>query len=296
MDYPARSFDWAQARAFLASAEAGSFSGAARRLGLTQPTLGRQVAALEEALGVVLFERTGRSLYLTEAGADLLPHARAMAEAADRVALAAAGHAHDLSGLVRISASDIYAQVLLPAFCARLRQMAPRLRLDIVARNDLSDLQRREADIAIRHVRPSQPDLIARLVREAHAGFYAAPAYLARKGRPESRAALARHEIIGFGPEEELVRYLKEIGITVVPEQIILTSANGPVAWEYVRQGFGLGLMDHAIAARTPGVERVLDAEVSVGFPVWLTTHREVQSSQRLRVVYDALAEFFAGL
>src|SRR5512137_529250 len=112
------SFDWTLARAFLATAEAGSLSAAARLAGQTQPTLGRQVAALERALGIALFERVGRGLALTPSGREVLEHVRAMGEAAGRVALVASGRSQAVAGPIRITASEVYAAHLLPSILA----------------------------------------------------------------------------------------------------------------------------------------------------------------------------------
>src|SRR5690606_38189732 len=149
-------FDWNQVRALLATVEAGSLSAAARQLGLTQPTLGRQVAALEAALGVTLFERVGRKLVLTQAGRELIAPLQTMGEAANRISLIASRQAQAVEGVVRITTSDVYAVHVLPPFLKRVRALAPNLVIDILASNEVEDLLRRRADIAIRHVRPQQ--------------------------------------------------------------------------------------------------------------------------------------------
>ena len=199
MNWNGTSFDWNQARAFLATAEEGSLSAAARALGLTQPTLGRQVAGLEETLGVLLFDRVGRSLVPTEAGLSLLEHVRAMGEAANRVSLAASGRSQAIAGHVCISASDVVAQYMLPPVIGELRRKAPEIEIELVASNTVSDLRRREADIAIRHIRPEEPDLIARLVRETTARLYAATSWLEENGRPKTAGDLAGASFVGFG-------------------------------------------------------------------------------------------------
>ena len=186
MNWAAISFDWNQIRAFWATAEEGSFSAAARALGQTQPTLGRQVAALEEDLGVTLFERAGRSLLPTKAGLDLLEHCREMGAAAQRISLTASGASQAVEGQVRITATDIMCLHVLPPAVAQIRRVAPGIEVDLVAANDIRDLLRREADIAVRHVRPEQADLTARLVQEATARPYAATRYLEARGRPAS--------------------------------------------------------------------------------------------------------------
>lgn len=288
-------FDWNHIRAFLATAEAGSLSAAARQLGQTQPTLSRQVAALEADLGLLLFERVGKSLHLTEAGLELLAHTREMGAAANRIALAATGQAQGIEGTVRLTASDVMSAYVLPDVLRQVRAQAPRLRIDVIAANDIRDLMRREADIAIRHVRPDQPDLIARLVREATGHFYATTAYLDRFGRPEDLTALSRHAFISFGDTRQMIAYLAPLGIHLTEENFRLGSQNGIVAWEYAKQGFGIAPMSTEVGDATAGMERVLPDMEPIRFPIWLTTHRELHTSRRIRLVFDLLAEFLSG-
>ena len=153
--------DWNQLKAFLQTAQTGSLSAAARKLGLTQPTLSRQVAAIEQQMGVTLFERVGKSMVLTPTGLDLLEHARAMGTAAEALGLAASGRSQAVGGVVSVSATDVVATHLLPPILQRLRAQEPGIAVEVIASNALSDLLRREADIAIRHVQPEQPELIA---------------------------------------------------------------------------------------------------------------------------------------
>ncbi len=296
MNWSAVSFDWNQVRAFLATVEEGSLSAAARALGLTQPTLGRQVAALEAALGVMLFERVGRSLQLTASGLDLLDHVRAMGEAASRISLAASGRSQAIEGQVRITASDVFSAHLLPPAIARLRAAAPLIEIDIVAANEIRDLMRREADIAIRHVRPDQPDLIARLVGEETARLYAATAYLDARGRPNGPADLKRHDFVGYGDPMRMLDYLNPLGFGLGRENFRLGSESGVVAWQMVRAGLGMAVMSDAVARGAPEVELVLPDLEPVRFPVWLTAHRELHTSRRIRLVFDLLAEAVADL
>ena len=290
-----RRFDWSHISAFLATAETGSLSAAARKLGLTQPTLSRQVAALEDSLSVLLFERVGKSLRLTEAGNLLLEHARAMGDAADRIAIAATGQSQDIDGTVRITASDVVSAHVLPSVLRRLRETAPKLEIDIVATNDIRDILRREADIAIRHVRPEQPDLIARLVQDSTAHFYASTSYLDRNGRPKTAKDMATHDFISFGDVNMMIAYMKDKGLNLTSSNFKIGSANGLVAWGLAREGFGLSAMSDDVAQATPGMERIDVAGVdAITFPTWLVTHRELHTSRRIRLVFDMLAEFLA--
>lgn len=292
MSWDAVKFDWNQARAFLATAEEGSLSAAARNLGQTQPTLGRQVTALEEDLGIALFERVGRSLELTPAGRDLMGHVQVMRDAAERLSLVADGQSQEMKGRVCITASDLFTLHLLPPFLRQLRDRAPKLELDLVAVNDVRDLQRREADIAMRHVRPEQGELIARLVAEVSGYFYASRSYIARAGRPETLEGLKAHEFVSFGDAERQNAYLRAYGIDLSRENYRIGSANGIVAWEMARQGFGIAPMSDIIGDPDPEMERLLPDMEPIVIPVWLTTHRELHSSRRIRLVFDMLADF----
>lgn len=291
MNWKAISFDWNQVRAFLATVEEGTLSAAARALGLSQPTLGRQIAALEQTLGVALFERAGKKLILTQSGLDLLGHVREMAAAATRISLSAAGHVQDVAGEVRISASDGFATYLLPPVLARLHAQAPDLVVEVIADNRLSDLMRREADIAVRHVRPTEPNLIAKRLKDGTGSLYAAKSWIARHGRPQRAADLAGHSMIGMDSDARMVAELAARGLDVSGMQFPARSANSVVMWEMVRAGIGIGIMADAVARHCPDVERIeLEEFQSVLFPVWLITHRELHTSRRIRVVFDFLA------
>ncbi|SMX43247.1 LysR family transcriptional regulator [Octadecabacter ascidiaceicola] len=294
MDIDPDRLDWAHLRSFLATAETASLSGAARKLGLTQPTLSRQIAALEQNLSVLLFERVGRGLELTDAGRELLAHVREMGNAAQKVALTAAAQRSDISGEVRITASDIYASHFLPKIVSEVRNRAPGLSIEIVATNDISDLMRREADIAIRNVRPEQPDLVARLVRHGRGRFYAATNYLNKRGRPKSLTDLAQHDWVAFGDPDRNVEYMNGLGIPLTREAYKTRSESGIVAWEMARTGLGVCAMDEIIGDQTDGMERVLE-DLKIDFPIWLVTHREVHTSPRIRLVFDILAEAIAA-
>lgn len=280
--------DWNQARAFVATAEEGTLSAAARALGLTQPTLGRQVAALEQALGLTLFTRSGRSLLLTEAGEDVLEELRPMARAAERARLVASGNATSLTGTVTVTATDLFAAEMLPPMIARLGQTAPGLRVHVVASNSMRDLLRQEADIAIRHVEPEHPDLIARKVADYSARLYGARALLRERGRPESLEDLKRLPFVGIGTSG-FVEVFQAVGLPVEQESFVLSTDSGAVGWSWVRRGLGLSLIPDDIAAHAPEVEVVLPDLPPVPFSAWLVTHRAVRTNPRIRLVYDHL-------
>ena len=294
MNWQSVAFDWNQARAFLATAEEGSLSAAARALGQTQPTLGRQVAALEEDLGVTLFERVGRSLALTQAGLELLDHFRAMGDAAGRISLAASGQSQAIEGHVRVTATNIMATYHLPPVLQRIRETAPGIDIEIIASNDVRDLTRREADIAIRHARPEQPDLIAKRVAETTAHFYASAAYLDRHGRPRTAEALSRMDFIGMENPERMLPRLNRLGLSLTRESFKLTSASGTVLLALVKQGLGVSIFTKDLAVAEPALEQVLPELDPIPVPVWLVTHRELHTSRRIRLVFDMLADAIA--
>ena len=295
MNWQAISFDWNQIRAFLATAEEGSLSAAARALRSTQPTVGRQVSALEQDLGVTLFERAGRSLLITSAGRDLLEHVQAMGDAASRISMVASGQSQDVDGVVSITASDLLAAGFLPPVIKRLRKEAPGLIIEIVASNRLENLTRRDADIAIRHVRPDQPDLIARQLADAQAGYYASTEYLETHGRPETLADLSRHTFVGPRDTSQMLAFLSAQGIDIAPEQFKANSDSGVVMWELMRAGLGIIVGPKGLWPHVTEVEQIMIDAPPIPFPVWLATHRELKTSRRIRIVFDALAEAFKG-
>lgn len=291
MNWQAISFDWNQVRAFLATAEEGSLSAAARALGQTQPTLSRQVAALEEDLGVTLFERAGRAMELTEAGRDLLEHVRVMADAATQVSLAASGQSQRVEGKVVITATGAMATYYLPPIIRKIREHAPGITLDIVTSNEVQDLTRREADISIRHARPTQPDLIAKLIGDSAAHLYASEDYLRRLGPIHQLQDLERAEFIGFDRNDELIAEMERHGLSLTPENFTINSRAGTVMRELVANGLGIGFLTRDIEQLEPRVMPILPDEIILPVPVWLVTHRELHTSKRIRIVYDILAE-----
>ena len=291
MDWRSIKFDWNRARAFLVTAEEGSLSAAGRALGMAQPTLGRQVEALEQELGVVLFERFGRGLQLTPAGHDLLHHVRAMGEAASRFSISAYAQNDQITGTVTISASDLYAGILLPPILLELREAEPRISVEIIADNEAADLMRREADIAIRNFRPKEPDLVARQLREANARFYGSKSYVAEHGPFETPADLGHADILAPGSGEEFIAALKAIIPDLTQDNLRLGCSSYMAMWSMAKAGLGLALIDERVGDLDPDTVRVPPDFAPFTFPVWLVAHREILRSRRLRFVFDFLAE-----
>lgn len=291
MNWTSISFDWNQARSFLAVAEEGSLSAAASVLKVTQPTITRQLAALEAELGVTLFERTGRTVSLTQAGLDLLDHVRTMAEGANMMSLAASGKSQAIEGQVRVTASDMTAAYLLPPILDRLHALAPNLQIEIAADNSVRDLLLREADIAVRHLRPEQPNLFARLACEDPMRFYAVSKYQETYGNPELGEGISSHQFVSFGDFERVAGYLKRIGLDLGRKNFRYASNSQLVEWEIARNGHAVAIMTDRIASKFPEFRPVLTEIEPFKLPVWLVAHRELQTSRRIRLVFDVLAE-----
>lgn len=287
------SFDWNLAKTFLAVAESGSLSAGARALGQTQPTVSRQIAALEKALNVTLFERTGRSITLTQFGIDLLDHIRAMSASADRVALAATGQAQAIEGQVRITASEFMSTYVLPKFVRKICAEHPGLDIDIVADNGVRDLARREADIAIRHVRPEQPNLLMRRVQDEVLHFYASQPYIVAYGYPTLKT-MSFHQIISYVDPETMLGYLVPAGMDLTRKNFRFTTSSHTVALEMAREGLGMIVTHDKTAARFPDLSQIKMGMEPFQIPTWLVTHSELKTSGRIRFVFDRLGEVFA--
>lgn len=289
-------FDWNHVRGFLATVEEGSLSAGARVLGVTQPTLSRQISALEQSLGITLFERGHRSSELTAAGLELVEHVRAMYSAATHISLTASGQSQTIKGHVKITCTNNVATYHLPPILKRLRMKAPDIEIELVTSNDVRDLKKREADIAIRHGRPDQPDLIAKLVGETTAYFYASTDYLDNAGRPKSIEDFSAHDFIGFETATQLIPYMKAMGIEVTRDNFKIYSESGTAIIGLLRQGLGIAISSENDVRDIPGLEQVLPESAAIPIPFWLVTHRELHTSRRIRLVYDHLSEELKSL
>jgi DNA-binding transcriptional LysR family regulator len=287
----ASDFDWRLIRSFLAALEQGSLLGAARALRSSQPTLGRHIAELEAQLGVVLFERTGRGLLPTAMALRLAESARAMEAGADQLARSVSGADAGVTGTVRITASQPVACVLLPPILARLRLALPEVQVELVASNQVSNLLRREADIALRMVQPDQSTLVARRIGKVTLGAYAHREYLRRRGTPRQPPDLLAHDLVGADRDEAILRGFAGFGFPVGREAFGFRTDDLMAYWEAVRAGLGVGFVADYMARGDSGVLPLLPMLKIPPLPVWLTVHREIRSSSRIRAVYDFLAQ-----
>lgn len=284
-------FDWTLVRSFLAALEQGSLLGAARQLKSSQPTIGRHIAELESQLGVVLFERTGRGLLPTDMALRLADAARAMETGAHQLARSVSGAEGVVSGAVRITASQPVACFLLPPLLAQMRLALPEVQVDLVASNAVSNLLRREADIAVRMVQPDQATLVAKRLGKVTLSACAHHDYLRRRGVPKQPTDLLSHELIGADRSDDIVKGFAAMGYPVTLEHFAFRTDDLIASWEAVRAGLGVGFMADYLIRTDSAVVPLLPMLKIPPLPVWLTVHREIRTSRRIRSVYDFLAQ-----
>lgn len=281
---------WELYRSFLAVMREGSLSGAARMLGMTQPSLGRHIRELEEALGVPLFARSPQGLSPTDLAHALLPHAQAMASASAALKRAAETRHDAISGVVRIAASDVIGVEVLPPMLAAFREKHPGVVIELSLSNQMENLLRRDADIAIRMSRPTQEALVARSIGKIGLGMYAHKRYVAAHGRPKTLADLATHALIGFDRETAYIRSMRPAGMPYTREHFALRTDNDLAMLAALRAGYGLGICQCGIAHRDPALLRVLADSFELHMDTWLVMHEDLRRSALMRALYDYLA------
>ena len=285
------SFDWALVKSFLAVLDAGSLMGAARRLQAQQPTLSRHIAELEAQLGLSLFERTGRGVLPTAAALAIADAARQMQQGAEQRGRTMLRTRDATTGSVRISTSEVAAVWLLPPLLAALHAAEPGIQIELVASNALSNLLRREADIAVRMVRPVQTSVVARKLGEIAIVAAAHESYLARAGTPRRPQDLLHHSLVGYDRDDSLLRGFAALGQPVAREQFALRTDDQVAYGRLVAAGAGIGFVAAYTMAHWPGVKPVLPMLKIPPLPCWLAVHREIRGSRVVRRVYDFLAE-----
>ena len=280
---------WDHWRSFLAVVDEGSLSGAARVLGLTQPTLGRHIAQMETALRTGLFLRVPSGLIATDVALALVPQARVMAAAAATLRRTASGGAGAASGTVRLAASEMVGAEVLPPLLAAFAEDHPAIAIELVLSNRNEDLLRHDADIAVRMQRPTQAALLARRLGSVPLGLYAHSRYAARRGLPDRLESMADHILIGPESAGSLA------GLTlgdrpVTPALFTYRSDSDLAQLALLRAGLGIGICQDGIAARDPALLPVLPEQVRVTLDAWLVMHEDLRASRRVRLLYDVLA------
>ncbi len=223
---------WETYRSFLAVMTEGSLSAAARKLGLTQPTLGRHIDELEADLGLKLFTRSQTGLIATQAARELVPHAQAMASAAEALVRASSGAGAEERGTVRLTASVFIGGEVLPDILARFREKHPRIAIELILSDQTQDLLRRDADIAVRMVQPKQEALVAKKIGKTTLGLFARRDYLERPRHAAHADEVSQHAVIGFDREDAFLRGLQAMGLALSRDTFALrvgtTTSRGP--------------------------------------------------------------------
>jgi len=285
--------NWDHYRSFLAVVRRGSLSAAARELALTQPTLGRHIAALEAAIGAALFTRSQSGLKPTQTALELVPHAEAMAVSAEALQRAASGEAETARGAVRVTASEIVGVEILPPILTSFRDEHPQIAIELSLSNLSQDLLRRQADIAVRMVKPTQKALIARKIGDVELALFAHRRYLAKHGMPQRLEDILKHAIVGFDADDTAVRDMKRSGLRVTREIFAFRSDSDHAQLAMLRAGFGIGGAHVRIAGRDRNLVRLPFEAFEMNLPIWLVMHEDLRSVRRVRLLYDHLA---AGL
>lgn len=287
--------DWSLVQAFIAVAQEGSLSAAARGLSVSQPTLGRQIKSMEEQLGVILFRRQPKGLNLTIEGEALLPHAIAMAAAASGFATAAAGHDMSVQGTVRITASEFTAMYTLPKILAQFRVSHPDIQIELNPTDESENLLFREADIAVRMYRPTQLEMVAKKIGVLELGFWASTDYLERRGVPQTINDLMQHDLLGYDRSERFIRVANKMGWPLTRNDFAFRCDAQNVHCEMIRNGAGVGVMEVNLAASFGNLVQVMPDFPTPGLEVWLTTHEALRHTPRVAAVWQALEEGLQG-
>lgn len=282
--------DWQLFRAFLAVAREGSLSGAARVLQTTQPTMGRQIAALEAALGVKLFTRSLDGLSPTEAGLLLIPSVETMAAAVETAQRSASGAVEEERGTVRLTASEIVGSEVLPPILADFCALHTGISVELALTNRNEDLLRGDADIAIRMVQPTQGALVAKRIGRIDVGLYGHKRYFKAHAMPRHLADLGDHALIGYDRDLAYSRFLEQKGVPIAGEMGMFRSDNDLAQLAALRAGFGIGVCQLGIAKRDKSLVAVLHSELIFSMEVWLVMHNDLRSVRRIRLLFDHLA------
>jgi DNA-binding transcriptional LysR family regulator len=280
---------WELFRSFLAALHAGSLSGAARALKLTQPTVGRHIDELEKALGTALFTRSQHGLQPTEAAVELAPHAQAMAASAGALMRVASGTLQAIAGTVRLSASEVIGVEVLPPMLGNLREQHPRLTLELVVTDEIRDLLRRDVDLAIRNARPTQIGLVAKKIGTVTLGLHAHRRYLEAHGMPRTPEDLSDHALIGYDQETPVVRSLQASGMRFTRGMFALRTDSNLAQLAAIRAGYGIGICQVPLGRRDAGLVQLFPKHIAFGLEIWVVMHENLRGSPRMRAVFDHL-------
>jgi DNA-binding transcriptional LysR family regulator len=287
--------NWEWYRSFVAVLETGSLSAAGRAMGMTQPTVGRHIDSLEAALQLKLFTRSFDGFTPTDAALELKPYAASLSATAAALRRVASSQGDGVRGTVRLTASEIVSIEVLPPILADLRDAHPELVVELVPSNKVENLLRRDADIAVRMVAPSQDALVARRIGGIDVGLHAHRRYLDRHGTPKSIEELARHALIGWDTETAYIRRFQDRFPAITRERLALRTDSDVAQLAAIRAGLGIGLCQARLAARDPSMVRLFKSAVSLNLDTWIAMHADLRDSPRCAVTFAALADGLAA-
>lgn len=281
--------DWNLYRTFLAVMRTGSLSAAARALASTQPTTGRQVEALEAALGEKLFTRSQRGLLPTVAAKELLIHAESMEAAASALHRASTAASAEETGTVRLTAGAQIGIEVLPEMLARFSHQHPRIQLELSITSVAEDLLNRDADIALRMMRPTQQALITRRVGKISIGLFARRSYLATYGVPHSPSDLGRHRLIGFDRNTQVLRSFLGKTSKMSRDDFAFRTDNVTAQLALLRAGIGIAACHSHLMKRDPELVAVLPKHVKFEREIWIAMHADLKRTHRVKLLFDHL-------
>jgi len=283
--------DWDHYRTFLAILEEGSQSGAARALGLTQPTVGRHLDALELAAGKPLFLRSHQGLLPTETALSMRTYAETMAASAAALARTASADTGSPEGTVRISVSEVIGLEVLPPILTDLQERYPRLAIELSLSDSVEDLLKQQADIAVRMVEPTQAALVSRRIGGIPVGVFAHRSYLERHGTPATIEDLSEHRLIGFDRQFAYVREMLKAYPAMAEVRFHFRTDSNVAQLAMIRAGGGIGMCQVGLGARDPDLVQLFAGQIDLQLKTFLVMHENLRRVLRCRVAFDALAE-----
>lgn len=291
-----KTVSWDDQRIFLAVLEEGSLSGAARRLGLSHPTIRARIEALEADVGTVLFTRSVNGLRPTETAEALRGPAHAMASASELFVRHASSPGEAVAGTVRISVPEFMGVEVLPAMLVRLQERHPDLRIELSLSNLPANLLEQEVDIAVRTVEPKQAALVAQRVASIPLGFFASQDYIARKGKPATLDDLTDHCMIGPDRNRSDLALAERLGPAVARERIALRTDSHPAQFAAMRAGLGIAVAQVPAGESDPSLVRILPDVDIARIDTWIVTHENLRRVPKVRAVFDLLVECFKAM
>ncbi|MCJ8312471.1 MAG: LysR family transcriptional regulator [Saccharospirillaceae bacterium] len=286
-------FSWEWVQSFVEVVKAGSLSKAALILGVSQPTLSRQIISLEKHLKLTLFDRSTQGLKLTQEGAKLVESSEQMQQAANRFARIASGSATTLAGDIRITVNEVIGLYYLPNAITEFNRLYPNVHVEVEISNQATSLNKRDADIAFRMFRPTQPDLIAKRLPDICLNFVASQTYLEQRGIPQSLDDLSGHNIIGFDRDPQMIKAAAALGWPLKVEQFINRTDSLLLQIELARRGAGISVTHQAVIKQLPELQIILEEVMIPKLEFWLVCHADVQHNRRIRVMMDFMSEYF---